>query len=73
MMRYLSLNFGGDDCASLLFRIESFRPALRSLGLDVDSELANDFRRWNEWGELSCLSRCTDNWLVSKMKQPRDL
>lgn len=48
MMRYLSLNFGGHDCASSLFRIESFRPALRSLGLDVGCELANEFARWNE-------------------------
>lgn len=49
-MRYLSLNFGGEDCASSRFRIEAFRPALRTLGLAIECVPANEFTRWDELG-----------------------
>lgn len=49
-MRYLSLNFGGEHCASSWFRSHAFRPALQALGLAVECVAADEFTRWEELG-----------------------
>ena len=50
-MRYLSLNFGGEHCASSWFRIHAFRPALQALGMEVEAVAADEFTRWDELGD----------------------
>ena len=50
-MRYLSLNFGDEHCASAWFRIHAFRPALQALGMEVEAVAADTFTRWDELGD----------------------
>lgn len=48
MMRFLSLNFGGAQCASSWYRIHAFKPTLQAMGLAVECEEANQFERWDD-------------------------
>jgi glycosyltransferase involved in cell wall biosynthesis len=47
-MRFLSLTFGGADCASSWYRIHALRPYLQVLGVEVECLEANTFERWDQ-------------------------
>jgi hypothetical protein len=46
-MRYLSLNFGDQNCASSFYRIHSYQRGLRSLGIELVCTEANHFSDWD--------------------------
>lgn len=46
-MRFLSLNFGDERCASSWFRIHAFRPALQAAGITVECVAADAFHQWD--------------------------
>lgn len=45
-MRYLSLNFGDEHCASSFYRIHTYRESLASLGVELICVEANRFSAW---------------------------
>lgn len=47
-MRYLSLNFGDENCASSHYRIHTYVPRLLDHGIEVECRTANEFKGWND-------------------------